>query len=62
MEWILLGCIPIAAYYLLAYKLTPHQRRRLVANFFTIVVIIAALGIGYEILTTGTFAVTPTPD
>jgi Na+/melibiose symporter-like transporter len=62
VEWILLGCIPIAVYYLIAYKLTHHQRHMLVTWFFTAVVVFAVAGIVYEVVTTGTFAVTPTPD
>ena len=59
MEWILLGCVPIAIYWYIAYQMPPLDRRRMVKNFFTIVVVIAALGIAYEILTTGTFAAIP---
>jgi predicted membrane channel-forming protein YqfA (hemolysin III family) len=54
--YILMGCIPIAVYWLIAYKATTHQRRELASWFFTIVVLIAVAGILYEVLTTGAFS------
>ncbi len=62
MLWLLLGFGLIWVYWLIAYKATHHQRASLTTWFFTIVVIIGILGVGYELLTTGAIGAPPSID
>ena len=59
LGYIALGCVPVLAYWLLAYKATHRQRDWLVRSFFTVVLIVAVLGALYELVTTG--SITPPP-